>query len=608
MPMTEYSSNDGNAVADTTPAAAEPAIATGTAAKQSFAMLAHTLIAPSLTNPRKKFDEAKLAELAASIASSGVHQPILVRPLPEHRMADTFRDRKAGQPLPTHELVAGERRWRACKIAGLVEIPCLVKQLTDHQVLEVQIVENLQRDDLSELEEAEGYAALVEATGITKDQIGERIGRSRTYVYGRLKLLDLCSPAREALREGKLDASRALLIARIPGDKLQLKALKEFCGKDYAGDLKMGFRAAQAWIRQNVMLKLEDARFDTQSTKLVPDAGSCTDCPKRTGNDRDLFSDMDAPDLCTYTECYQGKQAAHVAVITAKARAKGVQVIEGKEALEIKPHGYGGTSIMRGYTDLDGLVPYTPGEDETRLRDALTKSELKDQVKLFIDPHSGNAIEVIPDALVDQVRARLRGAKQSGPVVESAEARQAREERKKHELAVQYEQRWRSPAVQAIERGLASGMVTGFEAPVLRAILITMIKSADVEGDIVAPLLQIPEEADYWDALDAAIAALPDTELGRVICKLLLRVEADVITDDYGARGDITPTPVIDCLATTCQVDLKAIKTEVQEDIRAELAEKAGPEPAGKKGRKGKKAAAATPEEALAGAVEGGAA
>lgn len=591
MPMTEYAES-GTAVADQddtdttmTPAAAE----------QSFAMLPHNLIAPSKTNPRKTFDQAKLAELAESIAASGVHQPILVRPLPEHRLDDTLRNRKRGEPLPTHELVAGERRWRACQLAGVVEIPCLVKALTDHQVLEVQIVENLQRDDLSALEEAEGYAALVAATGITKDAIGERIGRSRTYVYGRLKLLDLCPPAREALREGKLDASRALLISRIPNDKLQIKALKEFCAKDYAGDSRMGHRAALQWIKQNVMLKLAEARFDTNDAMLLPDAGSCATCPKRTGFDPDLFADVDAPDLCTDTQCYQDKQAAHTAVIIAKARARGIEVIEGKEALELKPQTWGDP---RGFRNLDGVAPYNPGDEQDKLlRDVLTKGEIREQVKLFIDPHTGEAIEVIPDALVHQVQSRMkRDAKPPGPVVESEEALQARAHRERHVLEVEYEQRWRAPAVEAIEGGLGCGMVTGFEAPVLRVILRALCDSEDADMEnVVMPLLQIADGADYWDAVGPAIAAIPDTDLGVRICRLLLRIEGDNIANGYGGGGDITPTPVIDCLAATCQVDLQAIKADVQDAMRAEAAAQAGPAVVEKKNRKGKKAAVATP-------------
>lgn len=454
----------------------------------------------------------------------------------------------------------------------------------------MQIVENLQRDDLSELEEAEGYATLVAATGIAKEDIGERIGRSRTYVYGRLKLLDLCPPARAALREGKIDSSRALLIARIPNDKLQIKALKEFCAKDFAGDSRMGHRAALVWIKQNVMLKLAEARFDTNDAALVPDAGICASCPKRTGADPDLFADVDAPDLCTDTECYQGKQAAHTAVITAKARARGMEVIEGKEALELKPQHY--HREPNGLTRLDTLV-YNPDQnvEDVPLREHLTKSEIRDQVKLFVDPHTGEAVEVVPDALAQAARQRLlRSARQPGPVVESDDDRQEREKQAQRVLTAQYEQRWRAPAVQAIQAGLVAGKVAGFEAPILRVILGMLCAHDDIEGDLITELLQLPDDGDFWGAIETAINVIPDTELGTRICTLLVRKEADRIERWSQQQRVIAPTPVIDCLAARCQVDLVAIKAEVQDAMRAEAAEKATPAPAAKKGRKGKKA------------------
>jgi len=122
-----------------------------------------------------------------------------------------------------YELVAGERRYRACKLAGLNTIPAMIRSLTDDQVLEIQIIENLQRDDLTELEEAEGYDALMTHSNFTVDQVGEKIGKSRSYVYGRLKLLELTEDSKQAMRVGTLDASRALLIARIPTENCNSK-------------------------------------------------------------------------------------------------------------------------------------------------------------------------------------------------------------------------------------------------------------------------------------------------------------------------------------------------------------------------------------------------
>lgn len=120
---------------------------------------------------RARFTEEGLADLAASVKETGVVQPIIVRPVDEQ-----------------HEIVAGERRWRAAVMAGFDTIPAIVRDLTDEQVLEVQIIENLQREELLPLEEAEGYRELMNLKGIAAEDVGDLVGKSRSWVYGRLKL------------------------------------------------------------------------------------------------------------------------------------------------------------------------------------------------------------------------------------------------------------------------------------------------------------------------------------------------------------------------------------------------------------------------------------
>src|SRR5262245_32877567 len=157
-------------------------------------MIPISQIAPSPTNPRKYFDPAKLQELADSIQEHGLAQPILVRLNPEH--TDPF-----------YELVAGERRWRAAKIAGLEEIEAKVRDLDDKAVLEIQFIENLQRTDLSAVEEAEGYKRLLDEHGYTADSLAGKLGKSKSYVYARLKLINLPEQALEALAKGDLPAT-----------------------------------------------------------------------------------------------------------------------------------------------------------------------------------------------------------------------------------------------------------------------------------------------------------------------------------------------------------------------------------------------------------------
>jgi ParB family chromosome partitioning protein len=157
------------------------------------------LITPSPSQPRRRFDEETLKGLADSVGSRGVLQPVLVRP-------------KAGG---TYELIAGERRWRAAKLAGMEAIPALVRDRADAEALELALIENMAREDLNPVEEARACAALVEELGLSREDVGLRVGRSRVAVSNLLRLLDLPDEALELLESGKLSEGhgRALLLA-----------------------------------------------------------------------------------------------------------------------------------------------------------------------------------------------------------------------------------------------------------------------------------------------------------------------------------------------------------------------------------------------------------
>ncbi|CAN7549511.1 ParB/RepB/Spo0J family partition protein [Neorhizobium sp. LjRoot104] len=153
-------------------------------------------------NPRRSFDEAELQDLASSIRQHGIVQPVVVRP----RGTDQF------------EIIAGERRWRAAQLAGLVEIPVIVRDVDDRTALEIAIVENVQRSDLNPLEEALGYDQLIAEHGYTQNDLGEIIGKSRSHVANSLRLLKLPEPVRDMLAAGSLSAghARALITTSDP--------------------------------------------------------------------------------------------------------------------------------------------------------------------------------------------------------------------------------------------------------------------------------------------------------------------------------------------------------------------------------------------------------
>ncbi|MFZ6871131.1 ParB/RepB/Spo0J family partition protein [Undibacterium sp. Di27W] len=249
----------------------------------------------SKTN-RKRFNETALQELAADIKVHGVAQPILIRPV-------TPTD---DEPEP-FEIVAGERRYRASKLAGAVSIPAMMRVLSDSQAAKMQLLENLQREDPHPLEEAIGYENLMMAHGYSADQLVTELRKTRSYVYGRLKLCSLAADLREDFLDNKFPASIALLIARIPVPALQRQAADEILGESEEDQLSV--RDATAHLHKRFTLKLDDASFKTSDSKLLPDTGSCIKCPKRTGNQPEVYADAH-PNYCTDPNCFEEKTAA----------------------------------------------------------------------------------------------------------------------------------------------------------------------------------------------------------------------------------------------------------------------------------------------------------
>ena len=193
----------------TPPPAAKPAAA---AAESSHRSIPIDLVQRNPGQPRKHFDEAELNELASSIRAHGVLQPILVRPIPGNKF----------------EIVAGERRWRAAQRAGLHSIPAVVRDLNEVEVLEIAIVENVQRMDLNAIEEAQGFQALIDRFGRTQEEIAEAVGKSRPHIANMLRLLKLPEDIQEMVRDGRLSSGHARAILTAPDPRgLAQRVLKE---------------------------------------------------------------------------------------------------------------------------------------------------------------------------------------------------------------------------------------------------------------------------------------------------------------------------------------------------------------------------------------------
>lgn len=167
---------------------------------EALTELAIDAIQPGKYQPRTRMDQEALMELAESIKTQGVMQPILVRPVGGGR----------------HEIIAGERRWRAARIAGLETVPTLVREVPDRQALAVALIENIQRENLNPLEEAAGIQRLIQEFGMTHAQAAEAVGRSRSGVTNLLRLLELAPPVRELLQDGRIDMGHARALLALP--------------------------------------------------------------------------------------------------------------------------------------------------------------------------------------------------------------------------------------------------------------------------------------------------------------------------------------------------------------------------------------------------------
>lgn len=212
-------------------------------------------IIPNKEQPRKTFDQTALEELADSIRQHGVLQPLLVRPLPNG----------------AYQLVAGERRWRASRLAELKEVPVIVKELTDTEAMEIAIIENLQREDLNPIEEAEGLQTLIDKCGFTQEEVATSVGKSRPAIANALRLLKLPEDVREMTKKGEISAghARALLsfdsqalmqevAAKIVSDKLTVRDVEKLAKRPKTAETKKAPRRRDS-IYDEVELSLTEA-------------------------------------------------------------------------------------------------------------------------------------------------------------------------------------------------------------------------------------------------------------------------------------------------------------------------------------------------------------
>lgn len=204
------------------------------------------LVEPNREQPRKYFDEDALLELSESIKQVGLLQPILVQDRHEY-----------------YEIVAGERRWRACKLAGLKEIPVIIRDLTNQQIVEISIIENIQREDLNPIEEAMAYKRLLEEFDLKQDEVAEKVSKNRTTITNSLRLLKLCDEVRQMVIDGKLSTGHARAIISIEDPEEQTELAERIF------DEKMSVRDVEKYIKNLNRPKNTKAKKSNESLQIV---------------------------------------------------------------------------------------------------------------------------------------------------------------------------------------------------------------------------------------------------------------------------------------------------------------------------------------------------
>lgn len=303
-------------------------------------------------NTRKQIDAAKLKGLAASIKQHGLLQPILVRQL------------SGTNGHTRYQIIAGERRFRAAQAAGLSEIPANIRAMDEVQALSANLTENLQREEIHPLDEADGLLRMKEELNLDIRAIAQRIAKDARYVARRLALTNLIEEARVDLRKEHITLAHALEICRLTPE-IQPHALAACFETRYQRDPKTKtheqlpdktrpakhLHFLQDWIERNVHLNLQKAPFKLDDTRLREDGLACLNCPRRTGFNKTLFADVKNADTCLDPLCFQGKIKALVQIKCTELEAK-----QGKPAVCISAY-YQAQTEAEGVLGREQFVP-----------------------------------------------------------------------------------------------------------------------------------------------------------------------------------------------------------------------------------------------------------
>lgn len=501
-------------------------------------------------NPRRVY--GALEDLASSIRAEGcIHEPLLVRPRLTNPLRDNVQD--------GWEIVFGHRRRRAAELAGRATAPCMVRAMTDAEARRAQAAENLQRENVHAFEEAEGYQAMLERDGLSADQVAERVGKSRSHVYGRLKLLQACEQVRTACLDGRIGAEVALLLARLRTTRLQEKALARIdsrIGKMHLEDGGKGsFRRIRDLLAEEFTLRLKDAIFDREDATLLPDAGTCSACPKRAGNApefEDLVQHEDqrtsgarravrgGPDVCTDPDCWAAKKEAHLARAAAAHAARGVAVVTGNKA--------------RAALAADGKTVKGAYVAASEVKAALKKvAGAAPKQVLIQDQRTGKTVAAYKrDDLVAAGLKGLAAAPAKGADAHEAKRKQHEAERKAQAAALEAENAARVAMLVRVRQEAALRPRTALELRLITAAAIQGVNWDDKE--LLIKLHGCHNQTQLLNRLNDMNA----DELGRVLLDVALVKDVRI---RYYTSKPVKPGNLL-AVAQQMGLDLKAARAE----------------------------------------------
>ncbi len=508
-----------------------------------------SLLVESSTNPRQHFEEDDLNELAETIRTSGVYQAILARPKDERL-----------------EIVFGARRYRASVLAGKETIPALIREMTDAEVLEAQLVENLQRRDVHPMEEAEGYKRLISLSEptYTVEQIAAKVGKTPVYIATRLKLTDLCDEVAAEFYKHHIGVGHAILLAKLPAE-MQSRGLvacfKEVhtASADKPARILLPVRNLQFWIETNVLMLLKDAPFDKRNAQLVQTAGSCVDCPKRTGHNKLLFADLGKQDACSDPSCYQTKVQAQI----AKAIASKPELVQ----------------ISTGYGTQKEGSPVLPRNKYTAIRDDRPKSKEEAKRPEFKECKFTTEAIIIEGTDVGTIHKVC--ASPTCPIHHPKQTTSRDDEKWKNEQA-----KHRKEEAIANTTGVRVLAAIGAAIPVRllkRDLLFAIERLLSVMDDNRIEMLAlqhgIRQKRDDGGIKKSFVAFVRRAD-ERTLSRLL--VESSILL----AASRNNPTTILKEAATAYKVDTDAIASKVRQELTAKERAKKTPLPATKTAKK----------------------